>query len=250
MKRIVTLTIVLLLLVSMGIPAFADLDEGDFNDWHVKCGPTGFSFVDSPDYGQDDEDLRDYLEPGTVVWVHSFMPETKKYILVISDESNHKIKGRGIFYVTEDQLNKYFIGETQTFNPEFATKLDKKVECVVTPDVGVVLRQGPDKNYPSFGTIPHNTKLTYRYIFEGREDKGGDYTWGYVTYKGQAGWCCIDYTEEIVTTTETTTESTTDSTAESTAPSAITTTAAPDSEDAAAAVDTETSTTAAQLCWR
>ena len=204
MKKIAAFALVLFLFFSVSIPAFADLDEGDFDNWEVVCGPAGFSFVDVPDYDQEGEDMHDWLEPGVKLWVHSFNSETKQYLLVISSESNHKRKGHGFVHVTEAQLNKYFIGETQAFNPKYTTKLDKKAECVVTPSVGVVLRQGPDVNYPSFKVIPQNTKLTYRYVYEGEK-----YTWGYVTYNGRDGWCCLNYTEEIVATTETTTETTT-----------------------------------------
>lgn len=109
--------------------------------------------------------------------------------------------------MTESQLDKYFVGEKEAYSPRYTTKLDKKVECVVTPSVGVVLRQGPGTGYPSFKVIPQNTRLTYRYVYEGEK-----YNWGYVTYKGQDGWCCIDYTKEIVTTTEATTETTTETT--------------------------------------
>ena len=117
--------------------------------------------------------------------LHSFDSETKKYLLVLDYESNHKRKGHGFVHVTEAQLNKYFIGETQAFNPKYTTKLDKKAECVVvTPSIGLVLRQGPDVNYPSFRTIPQNTKLTYQYVQEGEK-----YNWAYVSYKGQEGWC-------------------------------------------------------------
>ena len=211
MKKIAALTIVFMLLVSTCMPAFADLDEGDFDNWYVVCGPAGFSFVDAPEPDQEGQDMHDYLEPGVKLWVHSFDSETKKYLLVISSESNHKIKGHGFVNVTEDQLNKYFVGDKQVYSTKYTKKLDEKVECVVTPSVGIVLRQGPDVNYPSFRTIPQNTKLTYQYVFEGET-----YNWAYVTYKGQDGWCCINYTEKIVPTTEATTETTTEATTETT----------------------------------
>jgi uncharacterized protein YraI len=219
MKKIATFTIVLLLLFSMAMPAFADLGDSDFDNWSVVTGPSGFSFVDVPYYDTpENADLHDYLKPGTKLWVHSYDTESKKYLLTIDGESGHKIKGAGHVLVTEAQLDKYFVGEKEAYSPKYTTKLDKKVECVVTPSVGVVLRQGPGTGYPSFKVIPQNTKLTYRYVYEGEK-----YNWGYVTYKGQDGWCCIDYTEKIEATTEatsaepeTTTETTTEATTEAT----------------------------------
>ena len=210
MKRIIVFAITILLIFSMSIVAFADLGDADFDNWTVVCGPAGFYFEDVPKIEQEGEDMHDYLEPGTKLWVHSFYTPDKTYLLVIDYESNHKKKGHGFVSVTEAQLNKYFIGEKKAFRPNDSMKLDKKVKCIVTPSVGLVLRQGPDKEYPSFKVIPQNTKLTYRYVYEGEQ-----YNWGYVTYNGRDGWCCIDYTEKIETTTEPTTteaETTTETT--------------------------------------
>ena len=38
MKKIAAFVLVLFLFFSMSIPAFADLDEGDFDNWEVVCG--------------------------------------------------------------------------------------------------------------------------------------------------------------------------------------------------------------------
>ena len=215
MKRITAFAVTLLLMFSLSIAAFADLGDSDFENWTVVCGPSGFSFVDVPDYDTaPNADLHDHLEPGLKLWVHSYDTDTKKYLLTIDGESGHKIKGSGFVHVTEAQLSKYFIGEKQAYSPKYTEKLDKKVECVVTPSVGVVLRQGPGTGYPSFRVIPQNTKLTYQHVY-----KGEKYNWGYVTYKGRDGWCCIDYTKTIETTTEPTTaepETTTETTTEET----------------------------------
>lgn len=226
MKRIVAFVVVLLMLFSLSIAAYADLGDSDFKDWSVITGPAGFSFVDVPYIDTDPNlDLHDYLKPGTKLWVHDFDKDTKKYLLVIDRDSGHKIKGCGFVNVTEAQLDKYFTGEKKAVKCDYATKLDKKVECVVTPSIGLVLRQGPDVNYPSFRTIPQNTKLTYQYVQEGEK-----YNWAYVSYKGQDGWCCIDYTETIEPTKEATTEATTETTTEATTETTTETTAAPTTE--------------------
>ena len=220
MKRIIAFTITLLLLFSMSIAAHADLDEGDFNNWYVRCGPSGYSFVDRPYFDTPEgADLHDYLKPGTRLWVHSFDRETKKYLLSIDDD-NHKIKGIGHLYVTEAELNKYFVGEKQSVRKDFGEKLKKQVKCVVTPRVGLILRQGPDRSYPSYRTIPYNTRLTYQYVY-----KTDTYNWGYVTYRGQAGWCCIDYTREEVPAKAAVTETTVKPVAETTAKAPTETTA-------------------------
>lgn len=227
MKKLVSLMIAALLLFSLSLPAFADLDEGDFGDWYVICGMGGYSFEDTPWLDQEDEDMHDTLEPGTRLHVHSFDSSSKKYLLVIDDRGTHEIKGHGFVYVTEEQLNKYFVGEKKTISKETGTKLKEAVNCVVTPKVGVVLRQGPATTFPAYKTIPQNARITYQYVtkYSGRN-------WGHTTYKGTNGWCCIDYTEKIVETTVSTTEEPTETTAKATTePStkaATTTTAAPE----------------------
>jgi len=245
MKKIIAFAVVLLLFCSGWMVAYADLDEGEFDNWYVICGPAGYSFEDH-DYGENMEGVTipDYIEPGIRLWVHSFDPATKKYLLAIRDE-NHDIKGFGHVYVTEAQLNKYFIGEKKTVVKETGEKQDKAIDCVVTPKIGLVLRQGPAKTYPAYRTIPQNAKLSYQYV---REYDG--LKWGYTTYKGQSGWVCIDYTKAIAapttepvteatteTTTEPTTESTTETTTESTTESTTEMATAPSTSPAAPTTD-------------
>lgn len=193
-KLLAFLLAVLALSTCLALFVHADMDEGSFDNWYVVVGPSGYSYNG---YGYDDEKGEDftyheYLKPGIRIRVQEFSTQSKTYMLVVQDEK-FESKGSGIFSVTDAQLEKYFIGEKKPYNKIYATKLKKEVNCVVTPSVGLVLRLGPDRNYPSFRVIPQNTKLTYRFVYEGEE-----YDWGCVTYKGQEGWVCLDYTEKIV----------------------------------------------------
>lgn len=213
-KLFAFLLAVLMLCVCFVLAAYADMDEGTFDDWYVVVGPSGYRY-EGYDYDYDNEKeltYHEYLKPGVKVRVQEFRTDEKKYMMVVRDE-NFETKGNGIFFVTDAQLEKYFIGEKKPFNKIYTTKLKKAVECIVTPSVGLVLRLGPDRGYPSFKVIPQNTKLTYRYVFKGEE-----YDWGCVTYKGQEGWVCLDYTEKLVpeTTAAPTTEPTTEPTGEAT----------------------------------
>ena len=203
MKKIVIFVITLLLMFSVSIPAFADLGASDFDNWYVICGPEGFNFVDTPDIGSTATDLNDYLEPGTRLWVHSFNNTTNKYLLIVRDE-NHRTKGKGFLDVTESELDRYFISENETVNKEIGSELNEEVQCVVTSDVGIHLRQGPATAFKSYRVIPYKANISYKYTY-----RYGGYNWGYTTYKGQSGWTCIDYTEAYVPTTQATTNSTT-----------------------------------------
>ena len=237
MKKIVSLMIAALLLFSLSLPAFADTDGAGFDDWIVVCGPAGYSFVDEV-YDEETDTtskVQAKLKPGTKLIVEDYLFDTKEYRLWNQDWTEDSGQS-GTVYVKEKDLDKYFTGAKKPVREEMGEKLKKEVKCVVTSDVGIMLRQGPNKNYPAYKTIPHGTKLSYRYV---REDE--KYTWGYVTYKGQAGWCCIDYTRDVEATTEATTKATTEPTTEeptettakvttepSTKAPVTTTTAAPD----------------------
>lgn len=204
MKKIIAFGITLFLLFSMSIPVFADLGPADFDEWYVLCGTEGYYFEDvpdeyAPDYEQAGVDMHDYIEPGIRLWVYSFDNTANEYMLIIRD-SNHKTIGRGFVDVPEADFEKYFIDEHDTIPEETGEKLPEEVECVVTADSGLVLRQGPARTFPSYQVIPSQANISYQYTF----DYGG-YHWGYTTYKGQSGWICIDYTEKIVPTTVPTT---------------------------------------------
>lgn len=212
MKKIVSLMIAALLMLSLGLPAFADTDGAGFDDWIVVCGPAGYSFEDEL-YDEDSDTITKVqakLKPGTKLHVEDYLFDTKEYRLWNQDWTEGSGQS-GTVYVKEKDLDKYFIGKKKPVREDMGEKQKKETTCVVTPKVGLMLRQGPNKAYPAYKTIPYGTKLTYRYVY----DNDGQ-NWAYVTYKGQAGWCCIDYTKKIVPTAAQTTESTTETTAETT----------------------------------
>ena len=206
MKKLLSLMIATLLLFSLSLPAFADTDGAGFDDWIVVCGPAGYSFVDEV-YNEETDTtskVQAKLKPGTKLMVEDYLFDTKEYRLWNQDWTEDSGQS-GTVYVKEKDLDKYFTGAKKPVREDMGEKLKKEVKCVVTSDVGIMLRQGPNKNYPAYKTIPHGAKLSYRYV---REDE--QYTWGYVTYMGQAGWCCIDYTQDIEATTAATTKATTE----------------------------------------
>lgn len=204
MKKFAAVLLSLIIIASSCIMAFADLGAAEFDNWYVVCGMDGFDFNDyAYDYEKDIEyNFPGHVKPGIKLQVHSFDSESKKYLLICSDE-NFEYKGNGFVNVTEAELNSKFIDATKTISKEKGEKLEKEVETKVTSDTGIVLRQGPSTNFKAYTTIPTKAKITYQYTY-----KYDGCNWGYVTYKGQSGWACIDYSEEITTTTTTTTTTT------------------------------------------
>ncbi len=61
----------------------------------------------------------------------------------------------------------------------------------ITYDAGMRLRSGPGTGYTSLDVMPKGTKI---YVTEIKDD------WGYTSYNGQFGWCCLPtYTKKTAT---------------------------------------------------
>ncbi|MCQ2485057.1 MAG: hypothetical protein MJ168_06960 [Clostridia bacterium] len=199
MKKFLSLFLSLVFLLGFSISVYADIGSPDFDSWYVICGPDGYDFTDTiVDYeAETSKEVKDHIEPGIKLQVHSF--ENNEYLLIIEDDK-HDTKGNGFVFVTEADLNKYFVDSNKAVSKDKGTKQVKEIKSSVSADVGVVLRQGPATSFKAYKTIPHGAKITYQYTY-----KYGGHNWGYTTYKGQSGWVCIDYVKEITTTTATTT---------------------------------------------
>ena len=204
MKKLVALVLSLIIIASLSIPVYADLGQAEFENWFIVCGMDGFDFQDRI-YGQ--EPFESHIEPGTRLRVHEFNEINQTYLLVISDD-NYNTGGIGFVYVTEDQLDKYFLEDNKTVDKTIGSKKPKEIECTVTSNTGIVLRQGPATTFKAYTTIPHNAKISYQYAY-----KYGGYNWGYVTYKGTSGWACIDFAKATSVTTVNPTKSSNSTTA-------------------------------------
>jgi hypothetical protein len=199
MKKYLSFILALIIFCALQAPALADLGMSEFDNWNVVCGLSGWDFDEEMyDYENDGSvyTVHDHLEPGTKLSVHSFNESDNTYLLV-ADDKNYKPKGNGFVFVTEKELETDFIDLNKTVPREEGQKLGSEVKCVVSPEGGIVLRQGPAKTFPSYRNVPKGTQITYQYTYS-----YGGYNWGYTTYKGQTGWLCIDLTEEYVETPE------------------------------------------------
>ncbi len=212
MKKCTAILLTLVLLLGLSVTAFADLGEPEFDDWYVVCGPRGYdySYTESDIMGEP-RTYRGHIEPGIRFMVFEYIESDGAYRLILEDSQKEAAKIDSFVYLPSSDLDRSFLSENKVVQKETGKMLDDEVTAVVTPDVGVILRQGPARTYKSYRTIPKNTQLTYQYTYA-----YGGYTWGYTSYKGTSGWCAIDYTEKVVPTTETTTETTTQPTSEST----------------------------------
>lgn len=193
MKKHISLILILLLLCAIQIPALAAPGSPEFENWYVLCGMSGWDFEDTT-YNKTTNQLTvvsDHLEPGTKLQIHSFDTTTNKYLLV-ADDKNFKPKGDGYVYVTEEELKSNFIAVDQVVPAEQGQELATDVTCVITSDNGVMLRQGPAKTFPRFLVVPTNAQVVFRYTYS-----YGGYHWGFITYKGQDGWICTDFTRTL-----------------------------------------------------
>ena len=199
MKKIISVLIALLLAAVMYLPVYADMGGPIFDDWYVVCGVNGFDFDDFY-YNDNDEEVKihEHIEPGIRLQVYDYIDDSKEYTLVIVDE-RFESKGRGIVSVRESELEKRFVDDKKTVSKETGKALEKEVDCVVTSNSGIVLRQGPAKTFKKYTVIPKDAKISYKYTYE-----YGGLHWGFTTYNGRSGWTCIDYTGSIDETTSTT----------------------------------------------
>ncbi len=199
MKKIISVLIALLLAAVMYLPVYADMGGPIFDDWYVVCGVNGFDFDDFY-YNDNDEEVKihKHIEPGIRLQVYDFIDDSQEYTLVIVDE-RFESKGRGIVSVRESELEKRFVDDKKTVSKETGKALEKEVNCVVTSNSGIVLRQGPAKTFKKYTVIPKDAKISYKYTYE-----YGGLHWGFTTYNGRSGWTCIDYTGSIDETTSTT----------------------------------------------
>lgn len=186
MKKIITALLTLVMLVSLSVTAFADLGPAQFDDWYVVCGMGGYDFEDFN--MATGNTFKSRVEPGIKLMVYSYNNVEKEYLLVIKDGNFDAKGGKGMFTVPEADLKSKFYEANKAVGKETGTKLEKEVKGKVSSDVGVVLRQGPATTFKSYTTIPQNADVSYEYTY-----KYGGHNWGYVTYKGQNGWVCIDY---------------------------------------------------------
>ena len=191
MKKIFSAILFLVLLCTLAVPVFADLGEAQFKDWYVYCGPDGYDFVDwYMDYDTGEEYSYDaYLQPGTKMQVHNYNDSDATYLLIPDDYS--EFKGSGFVFVTEGELNAYFLEEFETVPAERGTRLPSPAAGTVTAQVGLVFRQGPGTRYMRYSTIPYGTKLTYTHTYDAE-----GMTWAYVSYSGLKGWVSTTYLAE------------------------------------------------------
>ncbi|MCR4594083.1 MAG: hypothetical protein K5761_03390 [Clostridiales bacterium] len=174
MKKILSVFLIILLLATvMAFTVHADMGEAEFDDWYVYVGLDGYRVEGEK------------LEPGLQLRVHSMGSDEESYILLIEDD---KYKG-GLYTisVSESDLQEYFTDGKRVVPKTEGTKLDKIVKCKVTAKPTLVLRKGPAVTYHSILNIPTGAKISYQYTYE-----YGDLTWGYVEYKGEVGWACIE----------------------------------------------------------
>lgn len=80
---------------------------------------------------------------------------------------------------------------------DFGTSSDTTPPAVgdiykITSSDGVCLRDSATVSGKVLDYIPYNAKITVTKI-----KQSNDYTWGYTTYNGQAGWCAITYAQPV-----------------------------------------------------
>lgn len=195
MKKTAAALIALLLIVSLTIPVFADLGQPEFDDWYLWCGMDGYD-TEAHVIGYNPDGPNEWyrhIEPGERFQVHSFY-NGSYMVMALNDNGGYEYS----ISLTEKQMETYFLERNDVVDKSEGTKLPNAVKGKVNAQNGLILRQGPSTGFASYENMPIGTELTYQYTVT-----AGGRNWGYVTYRGKNGWCCIDYLDVIEEKTDT-----------------------------------------------
>ena len=173
MKKTISIAIIIFLIFSNCILAYADVNDPMFEDWYVCVGMSGYTYEGKT------------FAPGTRFQVCDYYENVQKYSL-------WRDNSRSMILVTESDLDDYFIGDANFVPEESGEKLAGEIKCEVTAEGGLTLRNGPGVGFIAIITIPDKAELTYRHTYE-----NDGYTWGFVQYEGISGWCSIDFTNQL-----------------------------------------------------
>ena len=177
MKKIISIVIMLMLMLSGRNVVKADMGAPEFEDWFVVVTVPGYTYNGKT------------YEPGTRFMVYYHFGDS--YDLEGIDENNKMVRGNHL-EVSESDFDIYFIDDKVLVPQEKGNDTSKEVTCTVNAKGGLRMRYGPGKGFTNIVTIPDKTELKYQYTYQ-----NGGFTWGFVQYSGKSGWCAIDYTDKI-----------------------------------------------------
>lgn len=140
---------------------------------NFRSGPgTDYSVIDTLDYHMGFI-VTDKTVRGGYTWGHTTYKGKSGYIALTGDV-------------------QYLYSSSSQENPDDPAPEVLKHYYIITSDDGVNLRSGAGTSYQRIGLIPYEAQILVT-----RTMTAGGYTWGYTSYRGQAGWCVLDYAERI-----------------------------------------------------
>lgn len=182
MKKFLTVILVVATVLSLAVPAFADMDAPAFAEFNA--------YVTNVDGAEVYES--DYIEYEDSFGGYSFMKKTGK---VLPEGSEIRVTGEyeveGVLYLYckfDDDYGYVKNTDVATEKAEIpytqGEKLSKPRKMIVFGD-GFYLRKGPSNAYDTIGPeIKKGTVITVEYSLP-----GGDYApWAYIIHNGIGGW--------------------------------------------------------------
>lgn len=170
MKKIVSIIIFAVMLISFAVPAYADMGPPVFYNFEV--------LVSNPDGAKAIDTDRDIVVPY----------QTK---LTVTGEYKDDVTGLYLYYVEYE--GEYFCissDDAAKSEPKVgigkAKKLRDVCERVVLNEDGVPLRDGPSESYDEVATIPYGVEFKSQYSSSEYEP-----AWIFVSYKDNSGWVYV-----------------------------------------------------------
>lgn len=179
MKKAISFLISLVMVISIAVPAFADVAGPYFNTYDVIV--TAEEGIEATGY-DNGERVIITIPKGTVITITGEnIWEENPELYSRYNEMSITIANKGIALV-EDSVDG-----TNAVNLE-----ESYVVRVITKD-GIKIHSGPNSFYKTVGTIPYGTDITIE-----RVDSEYDTGWAYISYKGVSGWISVyEYSDDF-----------------------------------------------------
>ncbi len=178
MKKLTSLFLSLLIILSLTITAFADVGGPSFNPYDVVVTAEE-GITASPD---DSDDEKIVIPKGSIITVSGAYVFGDKAVLF------GQYDGRYISFEENDGIELV----VTSVDGSKAKKLDESYKIRIISKDGILIHSGPDYHYEIIGNIPYGAE-----IIIGKVDNTFESSWAYISYNGTDGWISIyPYSED------------------------------------------------------
>lgn len=179
MKKAISFLISLVMVISIAVPAFADVAGPYFNSYEaVVVAENG---IDTISYSPEDNPSINIPKGAVITVISDYSWDDSNEIGVTYNGKNYTIHNEGIKLIKDSVDDK----DAYTLEESYVVRVISKN--------GIKIYSGPNFVYKTVGTIPHGTDITIEKV-----DTEYETSWAYVSYNGVTGWISIyEYNEDF-----------------------------------------------------